>query len=224
MTALQTIYLDKIREALARLAACERFLASFNVSKDVFALESSILQMRKSLEAVAFAAIAPNKSQYEEYRAQAVKNADFTKDFNARSILQFLSQVNADFYPSPVTAPIAVSPGNWHFARRSDASLTKERFESFYDRLGKHLHADNPWGNDKGTANLAKDIPGIISATRSLLSWHFTTIRTPEFSGVWVVEAPSDGTPPRVIAGKADGEFIVQDPRSQSTDSPTNPV
>jgi hypothetical protein len=43
------------------------------------------------------------------------------------------------------------------------------------------LHSDNPWGNDKGQNNLVKDIPEIISATRSLLSWHFTTIRTPDF-------------------------------------------
>lgn len=210
MTELQTIYLGKISEALARLSACERFLSAYNSSKDVFALESAILQMRKALEAVAFAAIAPNKSQYAEYRAQAEKNSDFTKDFNARSILQYLGKINADFYPLPASAPIAVSPGNWHFDRRQDNSLTKEKFESFYDRLGKHLHADNPWGNDKGLDNLAKDIPEVIAATRSLLSWHFTIIRTPQFSGVWVVEAPSSGAPPRVIVGQADGEFIVQ--------------
>lgn len=210
MTELQTIYLGKISEALARLSACERFLCAYTTSKDVFALESSILQMRKALEAVAFAAIAPNKSQYAVYRARAEKNSDFTKDFNARSILQFLGKINADFYPLPASAPIAVSPGSWHFDRRQDNSLSKEKFGSFYDRLGKHLHADNPWGNDKGLDNLAKDIPEVIAATRSLLSWHFTTIRTPEFSGVWVVEAPSSGASPRVIVGQADGEFVVQ--------------
>ncbi len=210
MTELRNIYLGKISEALARLVECDRFLSSYNSSKDILVLDCAILQMRKALEAVAFAAIAPNKDQYAEYRAQAARSADFTKDFNARSILQFLSKVNPDFYPLPVSAPIAVSPGNWHFERREDKSLTKENFESFYDRLGKHLHADNPWGNDKGLENLAKDIPEVIAATRSLLSWHFTTIRTPQFSGVWVVEAPSSGVPPRVVVGKADGEFVVQ--------------
>lgn len=210
MTEAQTIYLGKISEALARLAACERFLGSYTASKDVFALESAILQMRKALEAVAFAAIAPNKNQYAEYRAQAEINSDFTKDFNARSIFQFLSKVNADFYPLPASAPIAVSSGHWHFDRRKDNSLTKGKFERFYDRLGKHLHADNPWGNDKGLENLSGDIPEVIAATRSLLSWHFTTIRTPEFSGVWVVEAPSSGVPPRVIVGNAEGDFVVQ--------------
>jgi len=210
MTELQTIYLGKISEALARLSACESFLSAYGTSRDVFALESAILQIRKAMEAVAFAAIAPNKSQYAEFREQADKNPDFTKDFNARSILRFLDKVNADFYPLPASAPIAVSPGNWHFDRRKDNSLTKEKFETFYDRLGKYLHADNPWGNDKGLGNLAKDIPEVIAATRSLLSWHFITIRTPQFSGVWVVEAPSSGAHPRVIVGQADGDFVVQ--------------
>ena len=209
MTDLQAIYLRKISEALARLTACDRLISSYCASKDVFILESAILQMRKALEAVAFASIAPNKVRYAEFRAEAEKKPDFTKDFNARSILQCLARVNADFFPLPASAPIAVSPGHWHFDRREDNSLTKKRFEGFYDRLGKHLHAENPWGNDKGLDNLAKDLPDVISATRSLLSWHFTTIRTPDFSGVWVVEAPSNGTPPRVIVGQADGEFVV---------------
>ena len=86
MTALQTIYLEKISEALARLSACERFLCAYSPSKDVFAFESAILQMRKALEAVAFAAIAPNKSQYEALRAKPETNSDFRKDYNARSI------------------------------------------------------------------------------------------------------------------------------------------
>ncbi|QWF70569.1 hypothetical protein KEF85_14760 [Methylomonas paludis] len=210
MTELQTIYLAKISEALARLTASEGFVSSYGESKDVFILESGILQMRKALEAVAYAAIAPNKVQYAEYRAQAEKNTDYTKDFNARSILQFLAKINPDFYPQPASAPINVSPGHWHFDRREDKSLTKDKFEKFYDRLGKYLHSDNPWGDDKGLNNLAKDLPEVIAATRSLLSWHFTTIRAPEFSGVWVVEAPCNGTPPRVIVGKADGEFVVQ--------------
>lgn len=210
MTELQTIYLGKISEALARLKACEHFLSSYNASKDVFYLESAILQMRKATETVAFAAIAPNKTLYAEYRAQAEKNSDFTKDFKASAIIKFLGKVNADFYPLPVSAPNAVSSGNWHFDRRKDNSLTKEQFESFYDRLGKYLHADNPWGNDKGLYNLAKDIPEIIAAIRSLLSWHCTTIRTPQFSGVWVVEVPKDGAPTRIIVGQADGEFIVK--------------
>lgn len=210
MMELQKIYRGKISEVLARLAVCERFVTDYRESKDVFVLESAILQMRKALEAVALAAIAPNKAEYAKFRSKAEKNPDYTKDFNARLILQFLAKVNPDFFPLPLSAPIQVSHGKWHFERRHDSSLTKDRFESFYDRLGKHLHSDNPWGNDKGLNNLAKDIPDVISATRLLLSWHTTIIRSPEFSGLWVVEAPINGREPKIIIGQADGEFIVK--------------
>lgn len=209
MEALQTIYLAQISEALARLTACESMLSTYNLSKEPYILESATLQMRKALEAFAYAAIAPNKSQYVAYRAQADKNPDFRKDFNARAILNFLAEINPDFYPVPVTAPIALSPGTWHFDRRNDNSLSKKKFEKFYDRLGKHLHADNPWGNSKNQNNLAKDIPEIIAATRKLLSWHFTSIRTPEYSGVWIIKAPSDGTQPKIVVGQANCDFVV---------------
>ncbi|MGH8591781.1 MAG: hypothetical protein ACREXX_21435 [Gammaproteobacteria bacterium] len=78
------------------------------------------------------------------------------------------------------------------------------------DRLGKCLHADNPWGSAKGMQNLLADLPRVIGQLRVLLEWHFTVIRTPEFSGVWVVEAPANGNPPRILLGKAEGEFVVQ--------------
>ena len=122
-----------------------------------------------------------------------------------------LGTINPDFYPKPISAPISIGPNKWHFDRRKDKSLTKKQFESFYDRLGKLLHADNPWGNDKGLRNLLTDIPSIIKSVRLLLSWHYTVIRTPEFSGVWIIEVPNNGKRPKVVDGQAEGEFVVAD-------------
>lgn len=210
MVELQAIYLSKIREAIARLHACDSFLTVYRTSKDVYSLEAAVLQARKALEAVALAAIAPNKAAYESFRAEAERPADYRKDFNARAILQYLGNINKDFYPTPLLAPTKKADHSWHFERRSEGFLTKWQFESFYDRLGKYLHSDNPWGNDKGVQNLVADLPHIIAQLRLLLEWHFTVIRAPEFNGVWVVEAASGGTAPRILVGKADGEFIVQ--------------
>ena len=209
MKELQEIYLTKISEALNRLSVCERLIDLHSKSNDIYELESAALQIRKALEAVAFAAIAPNKIEYASFRAGAERNPDYTKDYNARSILQFLTKVNADFYPKPISGPISKGPGKWHFDRRDDSSLTKKQFERFYDRLGKHLHSDNPWGTDKGLINIVKDISKTIASTRLLLSLHFTTIRTTEFTGIWVVEAPNNGNPPKIITGQADGDFVV---------------
>lgn len=209
MKELQEIYLGKISEALLRFDACEQFLSVYQTKNEIFVFESAVLQMRKALEAVALAAIAPNKAKYSEYRSQAQKNGDFTKDYNARSILRFLASVNPDFYPRPISPPIPVSPGKWHYERRNDDSLSKSQFERFYDRLGKYLHSDNPWGSSKGVTNLTRDMSTALQATRKLLSWHFTVIRAPEFSGVWVVEAAGQGAAPRIVPGEAEGEFVV---------------
>jgi hypothetical protein len=182
----------------------------YEKENNVYMVDSAVLQIRKSLEAVAFASIAPNKSEYESFRANAAKPSDYRKDFNARAILQHLGRINPDFYPSPLLKPTRNSEGVWHFARKSDGFLTRKQFESFYDRLGKYLHADNPWGNDKVVQNLISDLPGVTESLRNLLEWHFTVIRSPNFNGVWVIQANSLGTPPRVVVGKAEGEFVVQ--------------
>jgi hypothetical protein len=206
---LQKIYLGKVEECLDRLKACESFLESYKETKSIYSLESSILQIRKALECVAFASIAPNKKEYKEFRAKSDRQHDYSRDFHAGKILEMLSKINKDFYPKPVTAPISKGPGKWHFEKREDESLTKKQFSSFYDRLGKYLHADNPWGNNKGIKNILNDIPKAITSVRLLLSWHYTKISTPNFTGVWVVEVPFDQKP-KIIIAKADVGGLIK--------------
>ena len=207
----QEIYISKLSEGLSRLLACESFLEKYRTSESVFEAEAAVLQLRKAMECVAFAAVAPNKSEYAEFRSEAENQPDYTKDYHAGKILRMLGKINADFYPKPVSPPINVDPGKWHFDLRDDDSLSKKQFETFYDRLGKLLHADNPWGSEKGLKNLLADIPSVIESLRLLLSWHYTVIRTPEFNGVWVVESPSNGRQPKVVVGQAKGEFLVEE-------------
>lgn len=210
-TEAREIYLRKLNEALARLVACEIFLDNQSQSQAdrIPLLEAAVLQARKALEAVAYAAIAPNKGQYERFRAQAERPADYRKDYNARSILQHLAKINSDFYPTPLLPPTQPKQGHWHFELKADGHLTRAEFEKFYDRLGKFLHADNPWGNDKGLENLVTDLPVIIERLRALLALHKTIVRTPNFSGVWIIEVPTDGRVPHVIPAQAMGEFAV---------------
>ncbi len=57
-------------------------------------------------------------------------------------------------------------------------------FSNIYDRLGKFLHADNPWGNDKQRQNTVNDIQMCIPKLRELLILHGTFIRTKNYSKV----------------------------------------
>ena len=71
MEELKYIYIQNIEQALSRLKVTKEFLEIYlNSSKQAY-LESAILQLRKTLELLAFAAIAPNKTEYAKFRLKA---------------------------------------------------------------------------------------------------------------------------------------------------------
>ena len=78
---LRDIYLKQVNEALNRLNASEVYYERYKNTEEIYEIESCILQLRKTLECIAFAAIAPNKTAYEKFR-----DKDFTKDFNAKKM------------------------------------------------------------------------------------------------------------------------------------------
>lgn len=207
--SLQFIYASQIAEATSRLLAAQRFLASFKTTGDVPELEASVLQLRKALEMIAFAVIAPDKKQYATFRA-ATNNSDFTKDYHAARIFTTLARINKDFYPVALLPAVRQSDGLWHFSGKQSGYLTQKKFGTVYDRLGKHLHAHNPWSGNKNLQNLARDIPKIIEETHELLDLHVRYIRTPEFHGVWVLETDRLGNPPRIITAGAIGDYVVK--------------
>lgn len=207
---LQSTYLAMVGEAIARLHAADNFLSAYKQTHNLPELEAAILQVRKAFEATAYAAIAPNKKEYEAFRAQADDQPDYRKDYHAGKILAALSKINKNFYPISLLPATKMPDGTFHFERKKSGYLTKKRFESVYDRLGKYLHADNPWGNSKNIQNLVADLPAAINELFGLLELHVTFIQTPEFNGAWVVETGRD-TGPRIVTGVAPGEFIVQD-------------
>lgn len=208
-TSLQSIYTSLIGEATSRLLAAKGFLASFATAGTIPNLEAAILQVRKALEAIAFSAIAPDKKEYAAFRAKAAESSDFTKDYHAAKIFTALSRINKDFYPVALLPAERQADGSYHFGKKQSGYLTKKKFESAYDRLGKHLHAHNPWSGSKNLQNLANDLPAIIEETQALLDLHVRFIRTPEFHGVWVIETDRMGNAPRVITASAAGPYVI---------------
>jgi hypothetical protein len=203
----QTTYLNKITEALERLSVCEQYISEYQRAGSVFACESAALQMRKAMEAIAFASIAPNKEQYAAVQRGAEKSADYRNDWNARLIFKMLADINPDFYPKPMSRETKVGPNAWHYGKPLEGYMSQARFEKFYQRLGKFLHADNPWGSDTAWVNVAKEMTDAIRAIRALLVLHRTVIRSPNFNGVWVIGAPTD-VPPFIYTAAAVGEFV----------------
>jgi hypothetical protein len=207
---LQAIYIATVTDSVFRLEAASAFHSSYQATGHVPTLEAAILQLRKALEAIALASIAPNKIQYELFRAKAEEQTDYTKDYHASKILRVLGKINKNFYPLPLLPAIQQANGTLHFGRKATGYLTKKKFESIYDRLGRHMHANNPWGTNKNLQNLATELTEILSECFSLLALHATFIQSPEFTGVWIIEAARDASSARIITGEAFGNFIVE--------------
>jgi len=206
--SLQSIYSTMVQEATNRLNAAERYRAAYLQSKVIPDLESAVLQIRKALEAIAYASIAPNKAEYEAFRVAATKAADFTKDFHALKIFSALERININFYPVALVPAVRTRDG-WHYPRKTSSFLSKKRFEAAYDRLGKYLHAHNPWSADKHLENLAKDLPQIIEEAHSLLDLHVSFINTPKYKAAWLVETPRDGSAPTMVVSVAKGDYVL---------------
>ena len=201
------IYASQMRQACARLKAALRFHHAYETDREVPSLDAAVLQIRKALELIAFAAVAPDKEAFAKLRATD-DGGDFTRDYHARRILTALGTVFPDFYPLALTEPVE-KDGVIEFGRKENRGyLTRSRFEKVYDRLGKHLHAENPWGADPNLQNLAKDMPGLVEEIYQLLDLHARFIKSPTFFGAWVVRVDRNGGPPQLIQAGANGDFV----------------
>lgn len=203
------IYLHNMRDVKRRIGYAENQMGAFNATHDYLLLENAILHTRKALECIAYASIAPNKDTYSKFRSEAETPADFRKDYHGGKILKQLEQVNKDFYPLPLVGPKLVGERQWHFDRLSSSYLTKNQYIKLYDRLGKYLHSDNPWDNDKGYLNLAKDMPENFQRVKSLLQIHATFVQTKQSQYAFVVDMGSEEKDVSVITAIADGAFNV---------------
>lgn len=208
---VEKIYLNNMRDVKRRVAYAENQLKSFNETQNYLFLENAILHTRKALECIAYASIAPNKAAYSKFRSKAETPADFRKDYHGGKILKQLGYINKDFYPLSLLEPKRVGERQLHFDRLNSGYLTKNQYIKFYDRLGKFLHSDNPWDDDKGYNNLANDMPEYFQRIKLLLQIHATFVQEEEQgSYVFVVDMGSEEKDVFVITGVAEGGFTVE--------------
>lgn len=205
------IYAGQMRQACVRLKAALRLANAYETDRtDIPSIDGAVLQIRKALELIAFAAIAPDLEAFAELRARGdVDEAgDYTRDYHARKILNTLKSVNPDFYPLPLTGPVRQPTGELEFGRKEAGYLTRGRFCRQYDGLAKYLHAENPWGTSASLHHLAKRIPALVEEIYQLIDLHGRIVRAPDFYGVWVVRMDRDGGLPQLMTAIGDGDFV----------------
>lgn len=197
-----TEYIDCMKQVKYRLQHIDELIKFISGEHSPFALESVALQVRKILELIAFSSIASCKGLYENIRFEYDQN-DYRKDWNAKSILLTMDKINPGFYPNPFKFSTGLVERDGKRGREicpiSENYLTRKKFEKLYARVGKFLHADNPWGADKGSTHFKNDLPEIIAQIKQLLNFHFVQIKSGDGLKLWMVQMGTYEQSPQML-------------------------
>lgn len=130
-------------------------------------LEFMYLQMRKILELTSLASLVANK---EEFEKQKIKYANY---WNAERIMNDIESKNSMFYPKPVVEKLSKdSKIVSNIEDLKEGYLTRNEFVKVYEKCGKIMHAENPFGSRIDYSYYEKQIEGWLLKIRKLLNSH----------------------------------------------------
>lgn len=138
------------------------------------------IQLRKSLELVALAALSANRPHYEK-AYQGIENA-----WNAKEILKQIAKLHPHYYPTPIHLGGLDPEGHKRFEKLTSGFLTKDQFISIYDKLGGVLHAWNPHKRAPRRVGSDIDFPKWFKLLEGLLSLHY--FHLPDDDSIYVCE------------------------------------
>jgi hypothetical protein len=127
--------------------------------------ELCCLQLRKSLELIAFAGISANLDRYSQLRPA------FHQDWNGKKIVSALEKINPDFYPIPINT-FTDGDGQLRYEDITDGFLRKDDLVELYDWCGEQLHSFNPFGTNRQWKDVRERLVLAQSKIVRLLSQH----------------------------------------------------
>lgn len=135
-------------------------------------IEFMCLQIRKVLELISMGSLILNK---EEFEAIGQKYAQY---WNARLILQDIERLNPDFYPKPIIEVPSTRPGVINdLQNKTTGFLTREDFVRVYEKCGKLMHANNPFGSQADLDYYEAKIPEWEDMIIGLLNCHIIHLK-----------------------------------------------
>ncbi len=184
-----SIYADCMEEIKRRTEVISGFLVGKCSAMYVQTTAESVsLQIRKTLELIALASMAANKSEYAKHRKH------FHKDWNAKRILETLKKANPRFYPTPNRQVVDRESGRvLSLENITSGFLTQDDFIILFDTCSEILHAENPFSKTQNPEAFLASVPAWIEKTRLLLN-HHTIQLIDDDKQLWVLmKADSDG-------------------------------
>lgn len=175
--------MEKVRQ---RIGAVKWLVAGVYLRQQEFFLDVEMisLQLRKTLELIAFASLSANREAY------AAAHADFERDGRAKRLLEKLAKVNPNFYPTPVTLPSSGEAGVKHLGAVTDGFLTRDEFITLFDSASEVLHMRSPFSNQPPTINSGYSVEEWVARIQRLLGVHVAHLLNGE---KWVVVIPTVG-------------------------------
>jgi hypothetical protein len=128
--------------------------------------EFACLQLRKTLEQVAYSALAASREHY------VAVHPKIEREWRAKQILERLEELHPAFYPVPVS-PVRLGPNRWHFDSVADGFLTKADFAFLYDKASSAIHEWNPFREGRRVIELDKPVSEWAKRIDRLLSYHY---------------------------------------------------
>lgn len=179
------IYVKNMAEVRHRLGLVKAVLAgSVRTGHQTFDAELIFIQLRKTLELIAFGSLCANKQKYSEVYQ------NFAQHWSATRLLRDLEKVNQKFYPEPLEPPQQRPDGTRHFDRPSDGFMTRDDFVRLYDSCADVLHIRNPFKSGDPTIHIGHSVDQWVARIQRLLTWHLMHLTD---GGVWVVKIPAEG-------------------------------
>ena len=178
---LAVIYSNYMEDVKSRLAVVKTVSGGqISMGSELFDYEFVSVQLRKSLELVAFASMAANKKLYAE------AHENFAKHWRAKEMLSNLESLHSDFYPQPIKLDHVNKSGVKHFEDIKNGYLTKKDFVILYDLCSEVLHTRNPFTEKNRHIDFKYSVAEWVQKIESLLRMHF--MRFVDREEMWVVD------------------------------------
>jgi hypothetical protein len=174
--------MEEIRHRLGIVASLgEHKISTGTKETDI---ELAFLQLRKSLEVLAFASLIANKDKY------SIAHANFASHWKAKGMLECIEKLNPDFYPVPLELPKLLDTGVKHCDRIADGFITKPEFELLYDKSSEVLHSRNPFTTKDPVIKLVYSTKQWVERIQRLLAFHLVRLVDEK---IWMIHIPNEG-------------------------------
>lgn len=175
------LYCQQMEEIIRRDGLVRQLMAGkVTLGSEYFDYEVFALNMRKTLELIAFSSLIACKEKY------ASEHKKFDRHYKAKDILEAVAAINPKFFPVPAKLNDEQPDGvrNLSLSDSAPNALTRDEFVELYDKCSTVLHAWKPYNPSPKQVDFRLSPIEWTDKIRDLLNMHYVYL--PEEKGFWL--------------------------------------